>query len=819
MRRSVMPAAFATLAVAVACRRPPPPAVVRLVDVFNPEAVQNAVKLDGAPAPRAQWRFGEPAADVADKLRPTHGWQAGPGVTDLAIREGRLAGRTTTAFPIVYVTRTSVGDADLLHAIEVRVRVSAGTRLQLSVSNDEKPNLAEAERNAKDDPESESTPIVAGSETRTYSFKLPGVKVASEIRNVFLRPTDVAGATFAIESLRLVLRKEHLAGIPSGVSWQGLGGIFEETLVARSPESIRMAVTLPERPWLDLAVGTVEDGPVGFKVEIAPAGASSRDAITAERTLTTPHRWEDVSLDLARFGSRPVTLTLSVQSERRGAIGFWGGPVLRSRSALPKAEAAVAGERAGDPPQGVIVIWADTLRPDHLDVYGYERPTAPTLRDIARHGTLFRNCLVQATWTKVSTPSLMTSLYPTSHAVATWDDRVAASATTMAEVYRAAGYATFSYASNFFTGMLTNLHQGFEEVHEAASLPDRRNSKTARIGMDRLFPWLEAHRDGPFFVFMSVLDPHDPYKPYPPYDTLWANPAKEKEHVRQTDEARKHITNPFLKMFGMPNRKQMLAAKIDPEAYIAHVRDWYDGSIRGLDAEIARLLERLRALGLDQRTLVVFTADHGEEFLEHGAMFHGQSTYGELNRVPLILWGPAFVPAGGEVAQVVETIDLMPTLLALSRLHAPGGMQGRSLLPLLASVGSGTAEAGTVRAAGRDAAAWIERPAITEKLRARDDKPPDDNEAVAIVAGGFKLVHNTHRYPPTPEIELFDFGKDPLDTRNIADEHPEVVRRLKQALDAWRKQAQAARLRPDAESTQAMSAEELERLRALGYVQ
>ena len=96
-----------------------------------------------------------------------------------------------------------------------------------------------------------------------------------------------------------------------------------------------------------------------------------------------------------------------------------------------------------------------------------------------------------------------------------------------------------------------------------------------------------------------------------------------------------------------------LGAGIDPEAYVAYEKDWYDGSIRGMDAEIGRLRQRLGELGLDRRTLVAFVSDHGEEFLEHGRMFHQQSVYGELANVPLFLWWPGTVRAGVRVPETV----------------------------------------------------------------------------------------------------------------------------------------------------------------------
>jgi diadenosine tetraphosphatase ApaH/serine/threonine PP2A family protein phosphatase len=185
---------------------------------------------------------------------------------------------------------------------------------------------------------------------------------------------------------------------------------------------------------------------------------------------------------------------------------------------------------------------------------------------LAAEGTLFQDCVGQASWTKVATPSLMTSLYPTSHGVLDFFDRLPASAVTLAEAYRDAGYATLSLSSILFTGKFTNLHQGFEEVHEDGSLPDRRSSKTAREYVDRLLPWLEAHRQLPFFVFLHVSDPHDPYKPYPPYDTLWADASKSEPHEREAKEVKEFIGDPLMKLFGMPTRAELVEAGIDPQA-------------------------------------------------------------------------------------------------------------------------------------------------------------------------------------------------------------------------------------------------------------
>ena len=252
---------------------------------------------------------------------------------------------------------------------------------------------------------------------------------------------------------------------------------------------------------------------------------------------------------------------------------------------------------------------------------------------------------------------------------------------------------------------------------------------------------------------------------------------------------------------------------VDPATYLAYDKDWYDGSIRALDAEIARLFERLRAGGLDDRTAVVFMSDHGEEFQDHGRMWHGQSAYGELAHVPLVIRWPEQIPAGTRVDELVESIDIMPTVLDFSQLAHPAGIQGQTLVPLL-------------RTKLDTAVSWKKRPAITEKQPMTEDADAPDPrherdaswQSFAINDGDWKLIHHTIRPPARPEFELFDARRDVLDRHDVAAQHPDVVQRLAKALDGWHQMALASRLKPDTETTKNLTPEQLRKLRSLGYV-
>ena len=775
---------------------------IRLVEALKPDTISGGA-ASARTLPRQEWRFdGTPPASPAKTFAATWGWEGGTGISGLAVREGKLAGRTTTDFPILRIERTAELDSrDQFHAIEVRMRASGGSTISIATRGPGPVDFANAVATARRGPWNITTPLVAGNEFQTYTLTSPSPLNLSRIRQILIRPTDANGASFDIESVRLISRREHLASVPSGVGWQGLGEIYRETLVARAPETMTFRVTLPARPWLDVAVGTPDDSPATFRVAIATS-TDQTERTLLEHTVTTPYRWETRPIDLAAFSGQEVTLSMSIAAGDPGTLGFWGAPVVRRRE---------TGER--ETPRGVILIHADTLRPDHLDLYGHSRQTAPFLSRLAGEGATFRRAYSQAGWTKVSASSFLTSLYPTTHGVAKLADRLPASATTIAEVYHAAGFATFGTSSVPFTGQYTNLHQGFEQQHEVTSLLDAAppfNSKTAREFVDRAADWIDQHRDTPFFLYLHVFDPHSPYEPRRPYDAMWADPAKRDAHVAQRESLRKTVANPVYAGRGMATRQEMVKAGVDPISYLAYDKDWYDSAIRALDSELARLFERLRAAGVDRDTAVVFLSDHGEEFQDHGRMWHGQSVYGEMVHVPLVVRWPARVPAGVRVDEPVQLVDVMPTLLDLSGLAHPPGLHGQSLVPLLQiPAGPGATTERTT---------WKKRPVIMEKVALDGDEHPLNLEATAILDGDWKLIRNKVRPAELPEFELFDATHDPLDQKNVAAEHPDIVERLSKALDGWHTMAAAARLKPDSETTKGLSADQLQKLRSLGYI-
>jgi arylsulfatase A-like enzyme len=750
------------------------------VDEFGSVQIENLAAGGSAPIAPTEWRF--------DESQPASAWKAGIGVEGLATRDGRLRGRSTTDFPLVRVERTSgLEDEDFLHEVVVRARASRGANLSVTFRGSESVDLPQIAERAALFPWPLTTPLLPGDELQTYRISVSASSVtsvrAADTRHVLLRPTDAAGADFEIESVRLVFRKEHLASIPSGVGWQGLGEIYRESIVSRAPERLRFTLRVPENAFLDVALGTVEEGPVTFRV--------AAEGIELARTLTTPHRWEELTLDLAPLAGREISLSLALEAPGEGALGVWGAPVVRSRA-------------ASSAPRGVVLFFLDTVRRDRLDAFGFERETAPNVSRLAVQGVKFEDAIAQGAWTKVSVPSILTSTYPTSNGIYELNHRMPASGVTLAEVFRQAGYATWATSSVQFTGRGSNLHQGVEVLHEAESLPSEHREKNARHFVDRFLPWLEAHKDAPFFAMIHAVDPHSDYQPERPYDSLWAEPDAKKKHEEWTEKVKPHIESGFMKNMGLPLKSELEKAGIDPEEFVAIELDWYDGSIRGADVELGRLLEKLDELGVAEDTLVVFFTDHGEEFLDHGGHFHEENVYGELINVPLVMRWPGVLPEGRVVGETVQLLDLAPTILDLAGLPVPELMQGQSLKPLLA-------ESETER--------FRPRPAISEWRRRTDQLNTRMVDAFSIIEGEWKLVRNVERPADVPEFELYHHQTDPLDQTNVASEHPEIVERLAQQLEAWHKWALEQKLPSDGEAASEMTSEELQRLRSLGYVQ
>lgn len=344
----------------------------------------------------------------------------------------------------------------------------------------------------------------------------------------------------------------------------------------------------------------------------------------------------------------------------------------------------------------LVLITMEATRADHLGCYDDPQAKTPALDGLAREGAIFSRAIAVAPLTLPSHASMFTGLYPPRHGVR--DDsgsRLQESETTLAEHLLSQGYATAAAIGAQLLTTDSGLSQGFETYAEP-----KRTPRNAASVVDDAIEAIHRMEGGPFFLWVQLDDPHAPYAPPPGVSELFA-------------------------------------------------KRLYDGEIAWMDSQLARLVDRLRAQGLIDKTVVVATADHGESLGEHGEETHGVFLYDCTLRVPLIVRYPPRIAAGTKFADVVSGVDLAPTLLALMGLPEMPMVQGESCAARI--LGGDAGERDVVYAEslfGERAYGW----APLHALRSSKEKFVD-----------------------APEAELYNLARDPSETINLAAENARAV--------------------------------------------
>ncbi len=332
-------------------------------------------------------------------------------------------------------------------------------------------------------------------------------------------------------------------------------------------------------------------------------------------------------------------------------------------------------------PPSLVLITVDTLRRDHLDLYGYGRRTMPHVSALAENGVAFDDAITPIPKTAPALASMMTGLYPNSHKVqVNYGSRLDASFTTLAEVLASRGYRTAAIVSNNVLVRSQNapsgLDQGFATYDdqlltpESAKRPEIRERR-AEPTTDAAIAWLResgSRGSDPIFLWVHYIDPHGLYDPPEPYRSKWksAGPSPIPEPKDPLD--------PWVRLWYVCPYN--LLERPDLNLHL----DRYDGEISYADAQIGRLLDALDDSGVTDNALVVFTADHGESFGEHGVFFeHGFDLYEESIRIPLVLAMPGHLPEGTRVPGLVQLADVFPTALDVLGVPLPAGLDGQTL--------------------------------------------------------------------------------------------------------------------------------------------
>ena len=369
--------------------------------------------------------------------------------------------------------------------------------------------------------------------------------------------------------------------------------------------------------------------------------------------------------------------------------------------------------RAGAPRHNILVVSIDSLRADHVGAWGYRRATTPAIDRLAARGTRFAWAFTSSPTTRPAITSLLTGRHPST---LPWVRRVKliwneAGAVGMPEVLRRAGYDTAAIACCDRFETAEHEYAGFKFI-DRTPVPFRkirRGQLNGDLVADRAIAWLEkrAGRSQPFFLWMHFIDPHSPY-----------------------------VVPDGGTSFG------------------AEAIDRYDAELAFVDKQLGRLLAAIDQLGLGSSTIVVVTADHGEEFEEHGIKFHSLSLFNQVARIPVVVAYPGAAPR--VVSTPVSIVDIMPTLLDLVGVDGPGGMNGRSL--------AGAVLEGKL----------ADQPVLLEVF-------PQKNiprDLLGVVHQGWKLVWDRE----ANTWSLFSLADDPDDRTDLAEEQPDRVAAMKQLL-------------------------------------
>ncbi len=444
-------------------------------------------------------------------------------------------------------------------------------------------------------------------------------------------------------------------------------------------------------------------------------------------------------------------------------------------------------------PLNLVVILIDTLRADHLGCYGYDRATSPNIDRLAEGAILFENAVAPSSWTLPSTASILTALHPTRHQAVNRKTRLALHRDTLAEVLRRNGYHTGAVVSHILVSPEYNMDQGFEDFDDS-SIGERTDVSSPAV-TERGLQWLRSGARSPFFLMLHYFDPHGAYVRHPefefgePYDG-WLD-----------------LEHPSWGLHNIWRNRRDL-----DDRDRAHIVNRYDGEIAFVDHHVGRVLEEIRQLGLESSTIVVLTADHGEEFFEHGYLGHTEHLYEETIHVPLIIQNPALETAPARFAPPVAMVDLMPTLLEMLGVVWDGtGVDGRSCLGAL--LGHKPAHAVAYSEVHFRPIAMVE---AQREIR-RTGKTGAYHDLRSLRKGDLKLVYDV----PRDSLEAYDLAADPAESVNLAGEHlpPRINDMKTDLLNRITNIERVALLESaDTDSIAGMSPEAEERLRALGYI-
>lgn len=421
--------------------------------------------------------------------------------------------------------------------------------------------------------------------------------------------------------------------------------------------------------------------------------------------------------------------------------------------------------------KNIILISIDTLRADHLGVYGYHRNTSPFIDQLARESIVFKQASAASGFTLPSHTSLFTGLYPRTHKV-TIHYKPEGSSVNLSEYKKTSLHEKYKTLAEYLSSIgyhtIWMVNSGIDQLNSEDS--EGRGFQTklqSMLKLSKLSKWVDSNPDKKFFAFLHTSYPHDPYynrgfkfRNYPVFSI-----SDYKGNIPGTlDET--------LRKFNKKNRLNIDTAGLFPLYYhrfaefwwsfvnfedskdIQRLKDLYDDCILLVDHHIGRLISTLKAKNLYENTIIIIVSDHGEAFGEHGRFRH-VTLHREILHVPLILYIPGF--GSKSIKSKVSLIDVYPTILDLTGKNAPHQMDGKSLLPLIKG----------------------------NREEIHDYIFGSYYSDTSVSDGKWKLIKTE-----SGDKELYDIVKDPYEKREVSEKYPNILKKLDHEIDLFLERAQ-----------------------------
>lgn len=467
----------------------------------------------------------------------------------------------------------------------------------------------------------------------------------------------------------------------------------------------------------------------------------------------------------------------------------------------------------------ILLISIDTLRADHLSCYGYHRQTTPNIDRLAAEGVLFKNAYSTAVWTPPAHASMLTGLYPSQHGVVA-NKRLKQDIPTIAEVLAQYDYNTVGFVNNPQVGAFVGLDKGFHQFFEIwkgvtsknllvrgchflyrnwlalLGIQDDGAKKTNKLVVN----WLKSHISDtrPFYIFLHYIEPHNPINAPHPFKKKYVD-SKHIDNIGKK-KLKKVANNPLVCFTDRLNLNQ---------AEINYLISLYDGEIAYIDTMVGEVIDFLKAKNVLDDTFVILTADHGEHLGEHSLYSHVASLYEPIVHIPLIIRYLRIYKPSQRYEQLVQHIDIFPTILDLLNNNENHliNLAGQSLLPRNGKI--------TIDKKRPIIAEWEGRIPHFVKNRLKVLNKPQDKEAVFLKKlSMIRESNEKYIYCDDGSEELFNLDSDPNEINNLASTNKQRCTNLRDILTRTLKAESSNEEIPETEMDEVVK----QRLHGLGYL-